>query len=351
MAFITYKEVFNQLKADLIGKDSYRGVTLTYAWMANQFGHIALGFMPSFLLFVFLPQNSYLKKPLYVACIVTTFWLVFELYNFLGPLLINRISKYKNIYIPVGRKYVFKPSWKNIAFDTFTDMCFFAVGAFSFALLKEGSNTSIIILIALLVYLTVASRYWFLVKMYQQYANYPFQFRLSQWNNFITTTNRKIVRNYLADENEGEHLLIFGSQLSGKTSLGVGLLNELSIKKHRCFYSSATKLYTYFFIEDNALLSDWKIWTWKQADYLIIDDVNPGSPIQEELICPDRFLRFLDPTQSGNPENESITTIAKKNIIWVLGNCKTTDYDKNDWVQMLVNIGVHPDKIRMINLI
>ncbi len=35
---ISLKDVLHQLKKDFIGKDSYRGVTLTYSWLANQFG-------------------------------------------------------------------------------------------------------------------------------------------------------------------------------------------------------------------------------------------------------------------------------------------------------------------------
>lgn len=49
---ISLKHVLQQLKADLIGKDSYRGVTLTYSWLPNQFGHISLGFIPTVILFI-----------------------------------------------------------------------------------------------------------------------------------------------------------------------------------------------------------------------------------------------------------------------------------------------------------
>ncbi len=45
---ITGRDIRNQLKADLIGKDSYRGVTLTYTWLANQFGHISSGIYSNF---------------------------------------------------------------------------------------------------------------------------------------------------------------------------------------------------------------------------------------------------------------------------------------------------------------
>jgi uncharacterized membrane protein len=33
--------IFRQILNDLSGKDAYRGVTLTYTWMANQFGQLS----------------------------------------------------------------------------------------------------------------------------------------------------------------------------------------------------------------------------------------------------------------------------------------------------------------------
>lgn len=80
---ITLKKILQQLKADLIGKDSYRGITLTYAWLANQFSHIALGFIPSFLLFFFFNFDAILA-----SIYVSLFWLGFEILNFLVPLLL-----------------------------------------------------------------------------------------------------------------------------------------------------------------------------------------------------------------------------------------------------------------------
>jgi hypothetical protein len=46
------KEIFLQLYKDLIGKDSHRGVTITYSWLANQFGHFAIGYILTLIIFV-----------------------------------------------------------------------------------------------------------------------------------------------------------------------------------------------------------------------------------------------------------------------------------------------------------
>ena len=94
MGCITRKQILGQLKRDLIGKDSHRGVTLTYSWLANQFGHFSLGFIPTFILFLIIQTpESIQQSAAWAAIYVTAFWLLFETYNFLGPLLWKRTFK------------------------------------------------------------------------------------------------------------------------------------------------------------------------------------------------------------------------------------------------------------------
>lgn len=331
---ITIKKILQQLKADLIGKDSYRGITLTYAWLANQFGHIALGFIPAFLIYHFCNINE-IKSAIYVSL----FWLGFEILNFLVPLLFKK------------EKYVFKPKWLNVTFDTFTDVCFFALGAFLFSLsVTEVNNKMVInILIALSVYLLFASRYWFITKMYQLNAKYPFQFRLSQWKFKINKADiSKIEKFESSKKSDGNHLLVYGEFGTGKTSLGVGVLNELSIKNNSCLYVNAIKMFNKFFDTNDALKS-YEIWNWKTADFLMIDDINPSEPIENELISPEKLLSFIDTFKPENIKNRKI--LKSKNIIWVLGSKQYLDESNNDkWKQMLLEIGIEEHKISTINL-
>ncbi len=93
---ITGRDIRNQLKADLIGKDSYRGVTLTYTWLANQFGHISLGFIPTFMLFLFLSRYyNDQTASFWAAVFISIAWFIFETFNFLGPLLLSKPLKKK----------------------------------------------------------------------------------------------------------------------------------------------------------------------------------------------------------------------------------------------------------------
>src|SRR5437868_1684421 len=97
---ITIANFLAQLKADLIGKDSYRGVTLTYSWLANQFGHFSLGFVPTLFLYLFLlKKHGFDSAAKWAPIIVAGAWIAFETYNFLGPLLSKKQSKSKLVFV------------------------------------------------------------------------------------------------------------------------------------------------------------------------------------------------------------------------------------------------------------
>ena len=354
MKFITTKLIFSQLKADLIGKDSHRGITLTYAWLANQFGHISLGFIPTLILFVVLKNYWKVENPIISSICVTASCTLFELYKFLGPLLIKKQSNL--VYISSKEPFAFKPDFKNVGFDTFTDVCFFCFGAFSCGLFLAKSGLKVVepislpisftLLILLVISLFFFSKHWFIVKMYQQYAKYPFQFRLSQFDKKISAENIKTIENYKNNKNKGNHLLIFGGNYTGKTSLAIGLANELSIKKNTCFYTTAFKLFTSFFEEKYHS----EYWQWHNCEYLVIDDINPGDPIEKDIVSPEEFLSFLDgvnPRKSIGGSNRNV--LVTKNVIWVLGN-DSNKRIQSLWKNMLLELNVPENKIQSVFL-
>jgi hypothetical protein len=349
MTHITTADVLRQLKADLIGKDSYRGVTLTYSWMANQFGHFSLGFIPTLIVHTILVKKPWITNPeLYAALGVSAMWLLFELYNFLGPLLLKQIHKSSSLTTK-GVKYTFKPSWGNIAFDTFTDLCFFWLGAFSAARLLGDHFIVPYVLIALLLMSVYPVYYWFLTKMYLQTALYPYQFRLSQWDYDISDDNRKIVEGFVNSSSTGKHLFIYGQRNSGKTGISIGMATEMSIKHHTCSYTTAMKLYNLFEPDKGALSTNNALWTWANSSVLVIDDINPCYPqnLQKELITPDEFLQFLDTFSAQNDVNRTI--IKNKNVIWVLGG-ECSDDMHGKWREMLLKIGVKSKDLKSITL-
>jgi hypothetical protein len=338
---ITGKNIYRQLIADLIGKDSYRGVTLTYSWLANQFGHFSLGFIPTFIGFLILkkyyPED---RAALKAAWIISAIWLTFEIFNFLGPLLFTKLGNMK-------KAYVFQPAWGNIAFDTITDLSFFWVGAFISSMLCGFTPTALMVVVVLTVLMIYPAYYWYLTKMYLQAPSYPFQFRLSQWNTEkIPEEDIDLVRRFLDNRDQGMHLFVFGPKKSGKTSLSVAIATELSIRHHSAVYTSAMKLYCMFFEQDEHASED-VLWTWRKASILVIDDINPGAPIKDDLITPERFLNFVD-TFSTNDINR--TVLKQTNVIWVLGDDDEARKLSDRWQGMLMSIGVPTEKMLSLNL-
>ncbi len=329
MAKLTLKTIFSQLKADLIGKDSYRGVTLSYAWLANQFGHFSLGFFPTIWAYYVYTHNWHLKHPgLWAAITVAGVWSLFECYNFLGPLLKKKQSASKFLYVPSG-KYLFEPNWWNVGYDTATDVLFFILGAFAAGKMFEPASIPLWanLLFALLL-IIFPGRHWYLTKIYQQKAVYPFQFRLSQWDFYMEPYQVNLVKDYLATAIKNKsHLLVFGAKDQGKSSLGVGIANELSIQQHCCVYTTANKLYADFFDSNN---SDW---SWRNCDVLVIDDINPGDPITHELVAALEFLHMLDQYQAPHLENRAV--FKNTAVIWILGNQSNTRNYRASWEKMI----------------
>lgn len=330
---ITLKVFLDQVGKDLIGKDSFRGVTLTYAWLANQFGHFGLGFIPAVILYGLFPNWSKNApfRGLKPAIFVTGFWVLFETYNFLGPLLLKQQAK----------PYVFPPRWGNIAFDTLTDVGFFALGAFTAAVAWSRRRKARLIAVCIGLALAYPAYWWYTCKMYLQYAEYPSQIRLGEWNLKISSRDAAQVSSFLNIRDSGNHMLLFGSRNSGKTSLAIAMATECSFQREACFYTSAIKLLSLFFDRDPYSGP----WNWRSANLLVIDDINPGEPLHNELITATAFQDVV--TASGR---DNVRLLASKNIIWVAGSEGDDAAFRKKWVDMLLAIGVNKQRIRVVNL-
>jgi hypothetical protein len=368
--FVTPKVLWTQLCRDLIGKDSQRGVTLTYAWLANQFGHFSLGFIPTFIVYLFIakPESRQVSAQL-AALYVGGFWVAFETYNLLGPLLLKR--RFKSIASPF-RKIVFKPDWRNLLYDTITDLGFFLVGACTAGIILASSQLLWIILISITVFLVVASYYWYGTKIYIQEAHFPVQFRISQFEQEVHKENIEKINAFRSNsakspqgDQAGYHLFMYGPANSGKSSLSVGMATELSIHHQSCLYATAMILFRLFCEKDDENSN--RLWTWRNTGLLVIDDVNVGRPVRPEVISPDSFFNYL---VNNNNKEENIKALRSRNVVWVLGDedpvmvleedqvkaiCKEENYIYNSsatmtWAHILRYIGVPDEKVSVVNL-
>lgn len=327
---ITLKDIWKVLHADLIGKDSHRGITLTYGWMANQVGHFALGFVPTFV--VYMCTDNALRSLIYVA----SFWTLFEIYNASSPL-------YKKEYKGNGS---FKIPWKNLTFDTFTDLCFFYTGGFSMFMSVHYNTTELIFFCIGMILLFFSIRFWILTKLFQQNAFFPYQFRLSQWSAPILTEYCSEINKYLHDKPCGKHFVVFGSKGKGKTTLMVGMANEVAISRRPSTYTTLDK-WVAMLQEDDKTLAETtaSLWTWNESEILLIDDINPGNPSQANKFMAKDMLTYIDLNYSVR-NREAMKSMS---VAWVIGSCANGDTQEN-WIQMIEQIGVKPENIILIDL-
>jgi len=327
---ITLKEVWKTIHADLIGKDSNRGITLTYGWMANQTGHFALGFIPTLVVFHFL--NDALLSLIYVA----SFWTAFEIYNASSPLF---MKAYKG-------NGAFKLHWSNLLYDTFTDLNFFWLGGATCFIIIDFHRYFMFGLLIGLFAILFSVRFWFLTKLYQQNAFFPYQFRLSQWRADINELHSKVVNQFVKELPSNKHFLVFGHKGSGKTKLMVGMANEASIRKRKSTYTTFSKWVT-LLQEDNNTLKETgnSLWLWTESDILVIDDINPGLPKEADKYLANDALSYI----KLQHEARNAKALVETNVIWIVGSCAKEETTDN-WIEMLQKLKVDPDNIIVIDL-
>ena len=329
---IKWLDILKQIKYDLNGKDSQRGITLSYGWLANQFGHFSLGFIPAFVIYFFrVHKHCSYNSALFAAITTIILWTGFEICNFLIPLLTQ------------SKKGSFEPAWYNVGFDTITDLLFFYCGSFSLIIFYTEEHWIKTIAILLWILPIFLLNYWYRLKMYIQYAYYPFQRRLSQWKNDISVEDKAKVLQFVAKE-EIKHVLIFGGDNSGKTGLAIAMATELSIKQNACFYTTAIKFTQFLDCPDATFKEDFLVpWSWRQTECLVIDDVNAGTKTPEFVST----SILSNAVQQSLFVQENISALKNKSVIWVVGKREL----ETDWKNFLVSIGVHQNNIVSIELI
>lgn len=337
---VPFSCIRKQLVYDLIGKDSYRGVTLSYAWLANQSGHFALGFVPTCFMYQWLRQCFAIEFPAIVAAwSVALFWLLFEVFNVLKSIFFSK---------PKGG-FTFRPQWGNVVFDTATDVLVFAIGAFAASVACNWFHNLWVAWLWGMLLLLYPAYYWYTTKICQQQAGFPFQFRLSQWAGGLTDLQKNTVVQFLAkSRQQQQHLLITGGINTGKTSMSVGIGNELAIQQQSVSYVTATKLLGYFYLPNPAITNN-ELWHWRSASTLIVDDINAGLPneVANALITAPTLQRHLQNTHYGAI---NLQALQQQNIIWVLGSGSEMQAQLSDWQQLLVSLGIPDVNIHSLHL-
>ena len=344
-----HKLIIKQLKQDLIGKDAFRGVTLSYAWLANQFGHFALSFIFTAIVYTFFEDRNSSERIVYWIYLpslsVWVFWFVFELVNYVVSII--KLKK-SSVIEKNAKSYFYRPRRWHFLDDLFTDLLFFAQGAFAASLLYKTNTETFWICIAISIVLLYKSIKWYSFKIYLQRALYPFQFRLSQWTEYISVTNKDEINRFMHSSFCGTQLLVLGEDDNEKIHISVGIGSEVSYQNKKCRYLTAMKAFECFYRTEpeDSPISEKFSWNWQEAELLIIDDINPSHSNINEVITPDEFLQKINDLHGDRNRK----CLREKKVIWMLGNENAGYAEQIVWQQMLVKIGVDPTNIIIINL-
>ncbi|HEY7990443.1 MAG TPA: hypothetical protein VID77_03550 [Stellaceae bacterium] len=346
--------VLTQVAHDLFGtKDVQDAITATYVWMADQIGHLTLGFVPTVLLcwiasliwadWAFANSEWRFLVYLVLAGAVFGYWVSKELTD-----LADSEARATDIF-PLDSG--------DILWNVKTALLYFAVGGvLGLAAFVHWYLVPVALAIAIWPALAVAF-WWLRRKLAFQQAGLPYLFRLanfaSKLDGDLLTTIEDMVNlkkdqktNFWAvligndpvphHEPKIRHLLISGPLDAGKTSLCVGMGTEFAFSLGRGRYLSATKLAQLLvggegttdgdLTEEDGLV----LWNWKTCDLLIVDDVDagarpPGDKTDRSathLIEPDVFAGAM--IQAGGPT--PLAEFASRRTVWVLGDGDATSW-------------------------
>jgi hypothetical protein len=328
-------DIFRQSKRDFVGKDVQQNTTYSYVWSADQAGHFMLGFVPTFVIHwigVALKQQfgvdswfgSEANGILWSAGLVMACWTGLELYDLYDSWRMAR----------QGSGY-FSFNLGNLVWNVATALIYFAFGAVIAALSAwEAAVVLAGLAILLVLQFFLVGVWWVRRKIIFQQAGLPYLYRIANFSSTIDAPDDKRRQDLVdfitglagpppstdATQNVGDkfprrHLVITGSQGSGKSSLAAGIGTEFAFNGGIARYTTMSQLAQYVRNQTNLVpklrapnqralpredeqeFNDGRIlWQWPSVDLLIIDDII-------ELLFPLR-RRFEERVQSEEFQSE-----------------------------------------------
>lgn len=335
--------ILKQLYSDIFRKDAQQGVTLTYAWLANQFGHFALGFITAVgIYFYHHPDES--DYTFYGAFFSGVGWFVYEAFLFTRTLI-----KWK-------RKSTspFAVNLKFLLFDVWTDLGFFWLGSFVFYMAHHAHIPWIqCVAVGLIVVMLIVFYLWYNTRIHQQEAHLPFALNLAQWRGALSQEQVAQIDRFARHDDGPQHLLLFGPRKSAKNNLAVAIANELVSRNKRLYYVSINEFFRMLY-ENAERLQEYRggdgLWNWRQCDALVVDHINPGDPVPGDIVTPDMLYEHISNQAFGS---KNINTLRSQKVVWVVGDIDDSsraDVVTKNWISALQKIGIYEDEILIIQM-
>jgi hypothetical protein len=320
---ITLRQLWNQFKADVYGKEVQSAATYSYMWMADQMGHICVGILVNYVItylfrkylwpFLGLPADSiYIPVAgLVVAIAIVAAW---ELSTY-------RSSEQAGTGLfPLGRELL-----RDNALIATMYMVIGAVVGFGFHLPLELSGLAFLVFCTF-VAVWLAPR-WLRQKIIWQKAALPYLARLADVERSMGPDVAKALQKLIDDgappTTKPTQIIIGGPVGSGRTQFAAGIGTEFAFNKIKTRYISVQSLLEFAAAAQPSKYPDdygpinVSYWPWSEAQVIIIDDIGPLIAPQHdhsEAII-EHFRNIL--SQELKP---IAGVLAKCHTVWVIGD-------------------------------
>ena len=338
---ITKKDIWDQFKIDIAGKEVQTAETYSHSWIANQFGHVCLGLLLASMLSVTL--GSGLSLVIDWLGFPASWKITFPWYDVAGSLLaIIGVAawEWRAYSIAVkGAAGRFPLDRRLLRENAITATIYMVLGvamAFVFRYFAFGPYYRMlglppaiwgsICFLALIVIGILLAVPWLRQKITWQKAALPFLFRLADAHE--TSDAHAQMLQALIDSDPppdvaARQIVIGGPIGSGRTEFCAGIGTEFAFRKRSVRYLSLSTLLEFAAQSDHPKFFDdtgpanIAYWEWSRAQVLIIDDIGPL--LAAKAHGHDNHLQ-----QFGQVLNNQLSTIRpvleRCHTVWVIGD-------------------------------
>jgi hypothetical protein len=247
--------VIKQAYKDGFGKDVQETPTVSYVWMADQFGHFTLGFAITFVFSWIAVWLWYGTRPqpewLMVACAAANMaiWVAKEIRDYF-----REQENFTRAHTPPQGLGQFPFNGKEIIWNVITALFYILTGAAVAGAVGFGPQWGVVTLIVVLIPAVLLGGWWLRRKITFQQAGLPYLYRLANFPNPVVPAVGqegdavRVILDFIEPGKVAQtpgaprHLILTGPLGTGKSSLAAGIGTEFAFRMGIGRYISLVKL-------------------------------------------------------------------------------------------------------------